>query len=79
MSGTGGPTWYGRVARTTLRGIHAGLVTLGNMMVLVHADSTDRGSSAASGPPAGHPERLVSHLPPSDVESGLWRQVRGSR
>ena len=28
------------------------------------------------GPPPGHPERLIPHLPPSDEERLLWRQLR---
>jgi hypothetical protein len=30
-----------------------------------------------SGPPPGHPERVVPHSPPSDEERDLWTRLRG--
>ncbi|SCL31287.1 hypothetical protein GA0074692_3084 [Micromonospora pallida] len=49
-------------------------------------DSTDRpatggpdrspAGSDPGAPPAGHPERLIPHVPPTSVERQLWSQLR---
>ncbi|MFE0592823.1 DUF6059 family protein [Micromonospora echinospora] len=35
-----------------------------------------RAGAEAGAPPAGHPERLIPHVPPTPTERRLWSQLR---
>jgi hypothetical protein len=58
-----------RIVRAVLRYLIDGLTLLGRSYV-------DTTQSPDSGPPPGHPERLVPHLAPTEVELALWAQLR---
>jgi len=77
--------WRGRIVgilRAGGRHVLAGLAQLGfHTGTIVHMGPTGLPQVSAvprlplDRPPLAHPERLVPHLPPTDVERALWADL----